>query len=218
MKMRQSERIMKTSSTNRFSNKQTLPKTYQRSTGFLQRGATKSLGKSKQQRATSRSNQDIHHEINDSRSIGSLEKINRSAEHMSHSRIFNNSNISAVEQIKPKYFADLCKSIEKPPNPLELSGIEVGNSAVKRDITPVKNAISAIHEEEMMNCMKLAKDKVQTLANKLKLAKAQIVKLRDEGHKKDELIEQYQQLNSNLLYRISVLEQEVNSFGQLDKI
>jgi hypothetical protein len=35
----------------------------------------------------------------------------------------------------------------------------------------------AMYEEEMINCMKMAKLKVQNLADKLKLAKQQIVKL-----------------------------------------
>jgi dsDNA-specific endonuclease/ATPase MutS2 len=68
-----------------------------------------------------------------------------------------------LKTLTGKFIVYICyRSIE--PRELEISKLTVSNE-------------KAVYEEEMIKCMKMAKHKVQSLADKLKLAKQQIVKL-----------------------------------------
>lgn len=63
---------------------------------------------------------------------------------------------------------------------------------------------------EMINHMQFAKEKVEKLAEKLKLAKKQILYLRSELTEKSKLLDEFSNVNQSLLNRISNLETELN--------
>lgn len=67
----------------------------------------------------------------------------------------------------------------------------------------------------MLSCLTMAKEKVQNLAEKLKLAKAKIVKLTQDITSKNSLLNQYQNVNKTLCSRIKDLENEIFSLQQM---
>jgi len=163
-----------------------------------------------------RSNTDIRHIINDSKSNESLREVNNTLSHSPQMHFGNMKNASASNLQNDRYFNDPNKSIEKSSNLLEISKMEEFNPFTTHEkITEQPDA--SVYEEEMLNCMRMAKQKVQNLANKLKLAKGQIIKLRKDWSEKSQLIRQYQQVNDNLLQRISAMEQEVNEETTVEK-
>lgn len=157
-----------------------------------------------------RSNYDIYNVIHDIKEIDRADKVNKSLEFQSPARILGQKQDSAPSLSKINYHPEQNVSEIKQVNMLDLSQIDSnqeGSVMHKHEFS--KNEDQKQYEEEMIGIMKNAKQKVQNLADKLKLAKAQILKLKSELQTKDKLLTDYHSVNQNLLSKISSLESEL---------
>ena len=165
-----------------------------------------------------RSNHDIYNVIKEIKENENADKVNKSVEFQSPIRTLGKKQESISTLSKLNYQADQNISELKHVNVLDLSQIDSNQEvSVLHKHEFIKNEEQKLYEDEMIGIMKTAKQKVQNLANKLKLAKNQIVKLKGELQNKDKLLSDYHSVNQNLLTRISSLESEITFMKQSER-
>ena len=166
-----------------------------------------------------KSNYDIFNVIHDIKELDHADKINKSVEFHSPIRILGKNQESNPSHSKINYQPEQNVSDCKQVNMLDLSQIDSNQEvSVLHKQEFLKNEEQKQYEEEMIGIMKNAKQKVQNLADKLKLAKTQILKLKSEIQAKDKLLSDYHSVNQNLLSKISSLESEVGFLRQTERI